>query len=173
VESRYIVDSPRLADLAATAFNLLGLVAAVLAIGGFFLLAVFAAREIGRTQASAASVFVSSLVPIALAYAVSHYFTLFVNQGQFAIPLSSDPFGRGWDLVGTSDFQPSLITSGNWVWYVQVGVLLVGHVLGLMLAHDRAVALWGSVRTAIRTQYAMLVLMVLYTCIGLWLLWSE
>jgi hypothetical protein len=173
LESRYIVDSPRLADLAATAFNLLGLVVAVLAVGGFFLLAVYVAKEIGRTEASAPSVFVSSLVPIALAYAVSHYFTLFVNQGQFAISLASDPFGRGWDLMGTSDFQPSLITSGNWVWYVQVAVLLVGHVLGLALAHDRAVALWGSVRTATRTQYAMLTLMVLYTCIGLWLLWSE
>ena len=53
---------------------------------------------------------------------------------------------------------------------MQVGVLVVGHVVGLMLAHDRAVAIWGSARTAVRTQYAMLALMVLYTCTGLWLL---
>jgi hypothetical protein len=42
-----------------------------------------------------------------------------------------------------------------------------------MLAHDRAVAIWGSARVAARTQYAMLALMVLYTCTGLWLLSAE
>jgi (2Fe-2S) ferredoxin len=96
-----------------------------------------------------------------------------VNQGQFAISLASDPFGKGWDLFGTSDFQPSLFNSPNAVWYTQVAVLIVGHVMGLTLAHDRAVAVWGSARTAIRTQYPMLALMVLYTCTGLWLLAKE
>ncbi|MFN2471089.1 MAG: hypothetical protein ABR583_08890 [Gaiellaceae bacterium] len=53
---------------------------------------------------------------------------------------------------------------------MQVGALVAGHVLGLVLAHDRAVALVGSARTALRSQYAMLVLMVMYTVGGLWLL---
>jgi len=118
------------------------------------------------------SLFIGSLIPIALAYAVAHYFTLFVNQGQYGISLASDPFGRGWDLIGTSDFQPSLFNSPNGIWYTQVAVLVIGHVLGLAVAHDKAVALWGSARTAIRTQYAMLALMVLYTCTGLLLLWN-
>jgi hypothetical protein len=170
LEARYIVDSPRTADLVATGFNTLGLLAAVIAIATLFLLAVWAARAVSGTREELASVFVASLVPIALAYSIAHYFTLLVNQGQFALPLSSDPFGKGWDLFGTSDFQPSLFNSPNAIWYVQVGVLVAGHVLGLALAHDRAVALWGSARTAVRTQYAMLTLMVLYTCTGLWLL---
>jgi hypothetical protein len=170
LEARYIVDSPRTADLVATGFNTLGLLAAVIAVAVLFLLAVWAARAVSGTREGLASVFVASLVPIALAYSIAHYFTLLVNQGQFALPLSSDPFGKGWDLFGTSDFQPSLFNSPNAIWYVQVGVLVAGHVLGLALAHDRAVALWGSAKTAIRTQYAMLALMVLYTCTGLWLL---
>jgi hypothetical protein len=170
LEAKYIVDSPRKADLVATGFSVLGLLGAVVAIGLLFLLAVSAARLVSGGREGLASVFVASLIPIALAYSVAHYFTLLVNQGQFALPLSSDPFGKGWDLFGTSDFQPSLFNSPNAIWYVQVGVLVVGHVLGLMLAHDRAVALWGSARTAVRTQYAMLALMVLYTCTGLWLL---
>ena len=170
LEAGYIVDSPRTADLVATGFNLLGLVAAVVAVALVFLIAVWGARLVSGTSEGLASVFVASLIPIALAYAVAHYFTLLVNQGQFALPLSSDPFGKGWDLFGTSDFQPSLFNNPNGIWYVQVGVLVVGHVLGLALAHDRAVALWGSARTAVRTQYAMLALMVLYTCTGLWLL---
>jgi hypothetical protein len=94
-----------------------------------------------------------------------------INQGQFAIPLASDPFGRGWDLLGTADFAPNLTAlTPNMIWYTQVAVLVLGHVLGLVLAHDRAVALFSSARTAVRTQYAFLVLMVLYTVGGLWLL---
>jgi hypothetical protein len=170
LEADYIVDSPRTADLVATGFNILGLLAAVVALAIIFLVAVWAARAVSGAREGLASVFVASLIPIALAYTVAHYFTLLVNRGQFALPLSSDPFGKGWDLFGTSDFQPSLFNSPNAIWYVQVGVLVVGHVLGLTLAHDRAVALWGTARTAVRTQYAMLALMVLYTCTGLWLL---
>lgn len=170
LEAEYIVDAPRTADLVATGFNLLGLLGAVVAVALLFLVAVWAARVVSRSREGLAGLFVASLIPIALAYSVAHYFTLLVNQGQFALPLSSDPFGKGWDLFGTSDFQPSLFNSPNAIWYAQVGVLVVGHVLGLAVAHDRAVALWGSARTAVRTQYAMLALMVLYTCTGLWLL---
>ena len=56
------------------------------------------------------------------------------------------------------------------MWYVQVGALVAGHVLGLALAHDRAIALFQKPGRALRTQYAMLVLMVAYTVGGLWLL---
>ncbi|HET8873881.1 MAG TPA: hypothetical protein VFM83_09360 [Gaiellaceae bacterium] len=173
LEARYIVDSPRTADLVATGFNGLGLIVGVIVVALLFRLAVRAAQAVAATREDLTSVFVASLVPIALAYSIAHYFTLLVNQGQFAIPLFSDPFGEGWDLFGTSHFTPSLFNSPNGIWYVQVGVLVVGHVLGLTLAHDRAVALWGSARTAIRTQYAMLALMVLYTCTGLWLLSAK
>jgi hypothetical protein len=170
VESRYIVDSPRMADLVATGFNLLGLLATVTAVALLFLAAVQAARLISGSREGLTQVFVASLIPIALAYSVAHYFTLLVNQGQYTIPLASDPFGKGWDIFGTDGFQPSLFNDPNAIWYTQVAVLVVGHVLGLTLAHDRAVAMWGSARTAARTQYAMLALMVLYTCTGLWLL---
>jgi hypothetical protein len=56
------------------------------------------------------------------------------------------------------------------VWYVQVAALVTGHVLGLVIAHDRAVSIFRSPGAALRTQYAMLVLMVAYTVGGLWLL---
>jgi hypothetical protein len=111
------------------------------------------------------------LVPIAFAYLVAHYFSLFVIQGQFIYSLISDPFGRGWDLFGTVDFAPNLAAvSPETVWYVQAAALVVGHVAGLAIAHDRAVALFESRRDALRSQYPMLGLMVLYTVGGLWLL---
>jgi hypothetical protein len=171
LEVRYIVDSPTKADFVSLGFNLLGLLAAVVAIGLFYTLAVLAAKAIGHTDAPLAGAFVGSLIPIALAYLVAHYFTLLVDAGQDAIFLASDPFGKGWDLFGTADFRPAEnVFAPNTVWYVQVGVLVVGHVLGLVLAHDRAISMFSSAKTAIRTQYAMLALMVLYTCTGLWLL---
>ena len=84
---------------------------------------------------------------------------------------ASDPFGRGWDLFGTVDFAPNLaIVAPDTVWYVQVSALVVGHVAGLAIAHDRAVTLFENRRAALRSQYPMLALMVLYTVGGLWVL---
>ena len=93
--------------------------------------------------------FVQSLVPIALVYAVAHYFTLLVIQGQYALPLASDPFGYGWDLFSTIDYAPNIAPfSPNTVWYVQVGALVAGHVAGLTVAHDRAVTILPRTRRA-------------------------
>jgi hypothetical protein len=166
-----LISSPNLSDFVVFVVNLGGLTAAVLLVAGFFLLAVAGARAVAHANRPLVGAFVFSLVPIALAYALAHYVSLLINQGQFAIPLASDPFGWGWDLVGTADYAPNLTAlTPNMIWYTQVAVLVAGHVLGLVLAHDRAVALFSSARTAIRTQYAFLVLMVLYTVGGLWLL---
>ena len=60
--------------------------------------------------------------------------------------------------------------SSNAIWYVQVGALVVGHVNALTLAHDRALAVYGDVRSATRSQYFMLAVMVAFTCFGLYLL---
>jgi hypothetical protein len=117
--------------------------------------------------------FAHTLIPIALAYLVAHYFSLFVfqEQAQFTY-LLSDPLGTAsTDLFGTAsggiDFT---ILSANAIWYVQVGALIVGHVLGLTLAHDRALVYWPDYRQAARSQYWMLAVMVAFTCFGLYLL---
>jgi hypothetical protein len=117
--------------------------------------------------------FAHTLIPIAFAYLVAHYFSLFVyqEQAQFTY-LLSDPLGTGTtDLFGTAssgiDFR---LLSANAIWYVQVGALVVGHVIGLTLAHDRATAYWDDYRQAARSQYWMLAVMVAFTCFGLYLL---
>jgi hypothetical protein len=157
-------------DLAGTLMNFGGLVLCVLAVAAAYLLAVAAARGMAEAGLGLAGAFVGSLIPIALVYAVSHYFTALIIQGQALVPLASDPFGRGWDLFGTTDRGVDLAPlSANTVWYVQVASLVAGHVAGLALAHDRAVSLFPPAR-ALRTQYPLLALMVLYTVGGLWLL---
>ncbi|HEX5928355.1 MAG TPA: fenitrothion hydrolase [Solirubrobacterales bacterium] len=117
--------------------------------------------------------FAHTLIPIALAYLVAHYFSLFVfqEQAQFTY-LLSDPLGTGsTDLFGTaSSGVDYTVLNANAIWYVQVGALVVGHVIGLMLAHDRALAYWPDYRDASRSQYWMLAVMVSFTCLGLYLL---
>ncbi len=117
--------------------------------------------------------FAHTLIPIALAYLIAHYFSLFVyqEQAQFTY-LLSDPLGTATtDLFGTAeagiDFK---LLSANLIWYVQVASLIVGHVLGLTLAHDRALVYWRDYRRASRSQYWMLAVMVAFTCFGLYLL---
>ena len=134
-------------------------------------LAVEAARRLVRAPRSLVPDFVLPLVPISFAYVVAHYFSVFVINGQFVWSLISDPFGKGWDLFGTADFAPNLaILTPATVWYVQVASLVVGHVAGLAIAHDRAVSLFESPGAALRSQYPMLGLMILYTVGGMWLL---
>jgi hypothetical protein len=167
-----VADQPQwVVDLATTFVNVVGLLVFVGAVVVTYLVAVQSARLLVHAPRSLAPDFVLPLVPIAFAYLVAHYFSLFVIQGQFIYSLVSDPFGRGWDLFGTVDFAPNLaVVSPETVWYVQAGALVVGHVAGLAIAHDRAVALFESRRDALRSQYPMLGLMVLYTVGGLWLL---
>jgi hypothetical protein len=168
-----IEESPQLADVLGTLLAVGGLTLLVLLVAGAYLLAVRAAAVVTGYEGDLTGAFLASLVPIALAYVVAHYFSLVVLQGQFMAPLLSDPLGRGWDLFGTADVEPDLgILTPNIVWYAQVAALVVGHVAGLALAHDRAVELFESPRKATASQYAMLALMVVYTVAGLWLLSS-
>jgi hypothetical protein len=158
-------------DLATTLVNIAGLAAFVGAVVVTYSVAVVAARRLVDARRSLVRDFLFPLVPIAFAYLVAHYFSLAAIQSQFVYSLASDPFGEGWDLFGTVDFAPNLtIVSPETVWYVQVTALVIGHVAGLAIAHDRAVALFESRADALRSQYPMLGLMVLYTVGGMWLL---
>jgi hypothetical protein len=171
VRSALADQSLRVVDVVTTLVNVGGLALFVAIVVVTYLAATSAAGRLVRAPRSLVPDFVLPLVPIVFAYLVAHYFSLFLIQGQFAIPLASDPFGRGWDLIGTADFAPNLaVVSPETVWYVQVASLTVGHVAGLAIAHDRAVSLFEDRRAALRSQYPMLGLMVLYTVGGLWLL---
>ena len=117
--------------------------------------------------------FAHALIPIAFAYLVAHYFSLFFfqEQAQFTY-LLSDPLGTGsTDIFGTAGYGINYnAISNELVWYVQVAALLAGHVAGLVLAHDKAITIWKDYRTAARSQYWMLAVMVAFTCFGLFLL---
>jgi hypothetical protein len=115
--------------------------------------------------------FAHTLVPIAVAYVVAHYFSLVALQGQALASLASDPLGNGANLFGTASLtiNYSLLSAAT-VWAVQVVALVAGHVGGLVLAHDRALTTFSDHRRAMRSQRFMLVVMVGFTSLGLWLL---
>lgn len=150
-----------------------GLVASVLIVGAFYALGTLGARSVGGGY-SAGDLqrrFVHTLGPIALAYAGAHYFSLLAYTGQKTWSVISDPLGRGWDLFGTASSRIDFsVISTNGIWWVQLSLVLVGHVCALALAHDRALALYPQGRLAARSQYWMLSVMVGFTVLALWLL---
>ena len=124
----------------------------------------------GRPREALIRPFAHSLVPIALAYAVAHYFSLVVFEGQGALALLSDPLGRGWDLFGTASWSIDYrAVSPSTIAWVQAGAIVVGHAVGVAVAHDRAVALFDR-RQADRSQRPLVGVMVAYTVGGLALL---
>lgn len=111
-----------------------------------------------------------TLIPIAAAYAVAHYFSLLVLDGQQIIVRLSDPAGRGRDWFGTADYAIdwTLVSPGFIAW-VQTLAIAVGHVLAVAAAHDLAISRYRH-EVAVRSQYPMLIVMVVYTVLGLFLL---
>jgi hypothetical protein len=151
-----------------------GLVVTVALVFGLYRLGVAGAGRAGgeRSTARLARTFAPSLVPIALVYVAAHYMTLLIFQGQALGYLVSDPLGTGADLFGTAGHAIDYtIIGAAAVWYVQVAMVVAGHVAALMLAHDRALVVFrGSTAVAVRSQVWMLGVMVAFTSLALGLL---
>lgn len=87
------------------------------------------------------------------------------------VALVSDPFGWGRDLLGTAGYDPKVgVVGAATVWYSQVALIVGGHVVAVYLAHATALRWMPDAGRALRSQYPMVVLMVLYTVLGLWIL---
>jgi hypothetical protein len=150
-----------------------GLALCLALVAGFFALGIRGMLTVGRGHSTAElrARFAHTLIPIAFAYALAHYFSLFVFSGQAMGYLVSNPLGDGANLFGTADASIDYnVISGTTIWYVQVAALILGHIAGLVLAHDRALAVYPKAREAVRSQGWMLVVMVGFTSLGLWLL---
>ena len=161
---------------------LVGLVAAIAIVYGFYMLGVRGAQSVGGgfTARDVSRAFVASLVPIAFAYVAAHYLTLLLYNGQAIVSLSANPFGflasnplgkAGTDIFGTADRSIDYgVIGATAAWYWLVGFVVVGHVAALTLAHDKALTIYSDVKLAVRSQYWMLAVMVGFTSLALWLL---
>jgi hypothetical protein len=160
-------------DAAVKLADTVGLLAGVALVSAFYRVGIGGVRSVGGEAGVTRlrRAFVHSLVPIAAVYAMAHYFSYLVFQGQAMSYLASDPLGHGWNLFGTASAAIDYsVLSSTATWYFQVAFVLCGHVCGLVLAHDRALVLYGHAKQAVRSQYWMLLVMVGFTSLALWLL---
>ena len=101
----------------------------------------------------------STLVPIAAGYTLAHYATLLLVEGPRGLAqLAGQPLG-----AVTAVPAPGLVAG------IQIGAVLVGHVVAVVAAHDRSVALL-PVERRLADQVPLVLLMVAYTMAGLFLL---
>ena len=83
--------------------------------------------------------------------------------------MTSDPFGYGWNLLGTEDYRINIgVINARGLWYSSVGLIIVGHIIAVYLAHLISLQTFQDKSAAINSQYPMLMLMVIYTVVSLW-----
>jgi len=120
------------------------------------------------------SQYAHSMVPIIVGYITAHYLTYLVFEGQQTLQQASDPFSTGADWFGTADLKVNYWLSyhGTLVATIKVAGVVIGHVLGVVAAHDRAVALLPK-RHQLTGQLPLLFVMVGFTISGLYLLFAA
>ncbi|RWL39465.1 MAG: hypothetical protein EOR60_31375 [Mesorhizobium sp.] len=156
----------------------LGLALTFILLAAVFGLTVFLGQRLAGDKHSfgeAAGLLVWSIVPIALAYHIAHYLTVLLVDGQYALVALSDPFALGWNLFGTANMmvEAGVVAGAHsawWLWNIQAGVIIAGHVLAVLVAHGLAWRLNKQPSCAALSQLPLTLLMIAYTIFGLWLL---
>jgi hypothetical protein len=156
-------------------WNTLGLLSMIsIVLGTFSLAAAWMARYGDRPAAGYPRLMAPSVVPIVIGYAVAHYATLLIVEGQRTAIGWSDPLGRGWNVFGSAEMgvNAAIFDYPTAIALIQLIAIVTGHILGIVCAHELAVRLLPA-ENALAGQLPMLVVMVGYTCAGLALLFSP
>lgn len=156
--------------LPATLLDTAGLLVMIALVAVTFVGATLLAGRAGnRGRRAVPGLLAHTIIPIVVGYVIAHYFSLFLFQGQQGITL----------LAGTLDGRAAINPTVNYglmtttgIALVQVIAVVVGHVLAVISAHDRSVALFPQAE-AIIGQLPLMVLMVGYTVSGLTLLFAA
>lgn len=154
------IDTLQTSPLGRTPTATLGLLASVALVATLYCLCAAATRLVSGPHPRPLTAFAHSLVPIALGYLIAHYFSLLVVEGPRTVSMA-----LGTDNASAPD--PPLGPGG--LAALQVIAVVVGHVLGVVAAHDRSVRLFPPAR-AVAGQLPLLALMITYTLGGLSLL---
>ena len=141
----------------------------LLFLGAYLVSCLVTARLVrDRPVAAIARMFALTLVPIAIAYNVAHYFSYLLVQGQMVIPLLSDPLGLKWNLFGTAHYRPDIgLLDARFTWYLAISSIVIGHVISIWLAHRLALLEFRTSRQAVIASVPMTVLMMTYTAVSL------
>ena len=120
-----------------------------------------------------ARILAPTLIPIAAVYFTAHYFAYFLIDVQGTLGAVVDPFGHSWNPwgLGEYNFWRGIAPPGA-TWWLQIVLIVFGHVAAVFAAHR--IALRGSTRVrAFAGQLPVVALMVLYTLAGLWVLAQQ
>lgn len=128
--------------------------------------AALVARPEQSGLAATARRYAPTLIPIAAVYFVSHYFVYLIYIAQFTPAVVLDPFEREW----IPDYEIWTGIPGSLVWYVQVALIVWGHVVAVFEAHRLSGGLYRGPARAVAAQAPLILLMVGYTFGGLWVL---
>lgn len=141
----------------------------LLFVGAYYLSCLVTSRLVrDRPVTAVARMFALTLIPIAIAYNIAHYFSYLVVQGQMIIPRLSDPLGRQWDLFGTAMYYPDIgLLDARFTWYLAIASIVTGHVISIWLAHRLALREFRTSRQAVIASIPLTVLMMTYTAISL------
>jgi hypothetical protein len=155
--------------------NNLGLLGFCLAVGVIFWLACVATGvgpDHPRRQLPDQLAF--SVIPIIVGYVVAHYLSYLVEIGTQTLIQASDPLSNGSNLFGTGT-----LTVPYWLSYhptfladLKVLAVVLGHVVGVVAAHERAIKLLPK-KHQLTGQLPLLAAMVCFTVGGLYLLFSS
>lgn len=120
------------------------------------------------------NLFAHSVVPIVVGYFVAHYLSYFVVVGQETLVNLSDPFSNGSNWFGTADLDPNygIYYHPTALATIKVIAVVLGHVLGVVAAHDRAIRILPK-RHQLTGQLPLLFAMVAFTIGGLYLLFAA
>ncbi len=129
-------------------------------------------RDLRRVELP--NIFAHSVVPIIVGYIFAHYLTYLVEVGQQTLIQASDPFSNGSNLLGTGNWSVNYFLSYHPTLLANTKVIAVvlGHVLGVIAAHDRAVKVLPK-RHQLTGQLPLLFAMVAFTVGGLYLLFAA
>jgi hypothetical protein len=146
------------------------LVAAVVFAGGALLTTVDPPQLRRRLPAQLAH----SVTPIIVGYIAAHYLSFFVMQGQETLVNLSDPLSDGSNYLGTADYVPNnwLALQPTFLATSKVLLVVLGHILGVLAAHERALTLLPR-RQAVSGQLGLLAVMLIFTTVGLFLLFAN
>lgn len=162
------------ATLSSSILRTIGLLVFVSVVALTFSFAARAAGGVDRGQRRALpGQMAHSLIPIVVGYIFAHYLSYLVERGQQAVIALTDPFGRGWNLLGLAHTQVAYVLSTHPLALagIKVACVVTGHIVAVIAAHDKALRLLPAGHQ-LTGQLTMMLVMVSYTFTGLYLLFG-
>ncbi len=123
----------------------------------------------GLTRKQIAIRYAYAFLPIALFYHFAHNSMHFFVEGAAIVPVLSDPFGWGWNLVGTAAMRPGPLLPPWAIWSVMMTFLVMGQLWAMLAARRISLQVYPSDRDARRSRTPIVAAMIAYSILSLWI----